>query len=339
MSVAENPVTEPQMLPRQKLAISSAVGAVVLLAGLAFVFAGLPMLWQNIWDAVWIEQLKHEPNPFLSGALLILLDLVTIGVLCYGAYRGLQAQTQPGLRAGILAQAIGLFVTLWIGVSLGRLMEDRFEENQAVGWAVLIGIMAAIQVGIWFLFLGSPGWYAGLLTVEEQGWLHATPYKGNQGVRVRRGTIMGVLAVGVAGIITMVTHSYFGSVRPGVSNDWIWIIPYTDNTYVPLMFKVHLLMPILIGVLLIWFAYRLVNVPGFADFLIATEAEMNKVSWTTRKRLVQDTVVVLTTVFLFTGFLFVVDILWIKILSAPGVEVLLLDPRAEEQKQQEKAQW
>ena len=33
------------------------------------------------------------------------------------------------------------------------------------------------------------------------------------------------------------------------------------------------------------------------DFLIATEAEMNKVSWTTRKRLVKDTIVVLVTVF------------------------------------------
>ena len=32
----------------------------------------------------------------------------------------------------------------------------------------------------------------------------------------------------------------------------------------------------------LWFAYRLVNVPIFADFLIAVEAEMNKVSWPTQ---------------------------------------------------------
>src|SRR5215208_6677182 len=31
-----------------------------------------------------------------------------------------------------------------------------------------------------------------------------------------------------------------------------------------------------------WVAYRLVNMPNFADFLIAVEAEMNKVSWPTR---------------------------------------------------------
>ena len=81
------------------------------------------------------------------------------------------------------------------------------------------------------------------------------------------------------------------------------------------------------------------NVPTFADFLIATEAEMNKVSWTTRKRLMQDTIVVLVTVFLFTMFLFVVDIIWIKVLSAPYIQVLLIDPKAREKAQQETAKW
>jgi preprotein translocase SecE subunit len=348
MSVAENPVTErPPRHPQQQLAISSAIGAVILLAGLAFVFASLPWGWDKLWDAVWVGSLKHDPNPFLSGALLVLLDLVVIGLLCWGAYRALQTYTQPGLRAGIVAFAIGIFATLWVGVWLGQVMETQFEENQAVGWAVLVIIMGLIQAGIWYLFLAAPAWNAILIAVEEQGWFHATPYKGNQGVRVRRGTIMGILAVGISGIITMISHRYFGSDRLG-SNDWLWTIPYSASWYpeipgagvfVPLMFKVHLMMPILLGILLIWFAWRVVNIPAFADFLIATEAEMNKVSWTTQRRLVQDTIVVLTTVFLFTGFLFVVDIIWIKVLSAPGIEVLLLDPRAEEQKQQEKAQW
>ena len=30
-----------------------------------------------------------------------------------------------------------------------------------------------------------------------------------------------------------------------------------------------------------WFGYRIVNYPPFADFLIAVEAEMNKVTWPT----------------------------------------------------------
>ncbi len=105
------------------------------------------------------------------------------------------------------------------------------------------------------------------------------------------------------------------------------------------MYKFAVVMPLLLGVALFWLAWRVVNWPTFADFLIATEAEMNKVSWTTRRRLVQDTVVVLVTVALLTTFLFVVDIVWIKVLSNPWFQVLHVDLKAEQQKQQEKSKW
>ncbi|MSQ95722.1 MAG: preprotein translocase subunit SecE [Gemmataceae bacterium] len=90
---------------------------------------------------------------------------------------------------------------------------------------------------------------------------------------------------------------------------------------------------------LVWLAWRTVNVPAFADFLIATEAEMNKVSWTNRRRLVQDTVVVLVTVFLFAAYLFSVDVILIKVLSAPGIQVLLINPKDAEMEQQKTAEW
>jgi preprotein translocase SecE subunit len=64
----------------------------------------------------------------------------------------------------------------------------------------------------------------------------------------------------------------------------------------------------------------------FADFLIATEAEVNKISWPTRKSVVQDTIVVLTTVFLLTVFLFVVDLAWGYILGSKWVGILRLEP-------------
>lgn len=80
--------------------------------------------------------------------------------------------------------------------------------------------------------------------------------------------------------------------------------------------------PLLFAAVALWFAFRIVNLPVFADFLIATEAELNKVSWTTRKRLVQDTVVVLTTMLLLTGFLFAMDSLWIYVLKWPWINVL-----------------
>jgi hypothetical protein len=37
--------------------------------------------------------------------------------------------------------------------------------------------------------------------------------------------------------------------------------------------------------------------------------------------------------------LFVVDVIWIKVLSAPGIQVLIVDLKQEQEKQQQKAQW
>ena len=64
---------------------------------------------------------------------------------------------------------------------------------------------------------------------------------------------------------------------------------------------------LLVGV---WVAYRVVNMPAFADFLIAVEAEMNKVSWPTRNELFRASVVVLVTIFSLTIVLFFFDFVW-----------------------------
>jgi len=69
----------------------------------------------------------------------------------------------------------------------------------------------------------------------------------------------------------------------------------------------------------LWMAYRLVNVPGFADFLIAVEAEMNKVSWPTRSELIRAALVVLVTIFLLAAVLFAFDYLWIVVFDFLGV--------------------
>ncbi len=58
-----------------------------------------------------------------------------------------------------------------------------------------------------------------------------------------------------------------------------------------------------------WVIFRIVHFPPFAEFLIATEAEMNKVSWTNKEDLIRATTVVLATVVLMTVFLFMVDTL------------------------------
>ena len=75
------------------------------------------------------------------------------------------------------------------------------------------------------------------------------------------------------------------------------------------------------------------NIPTVADFLIATEAEINKVSWSSRKRLIQDTIVVLVTTVLLTGFLLVIDLFWgwlladvVKVLPKPTPKENKSDP-------------
>jgi preprotein translocase SecE subunit len=59
-----------------------------------------------------------------------------------------------------------------------------------------------------------------------------------------------------------------------------------------------------------WVCYRLVNLPIFADFLIAVEAEMNKVSWPTRPELFRASTVVLILIFSLAIILGAYDLFW-----------------------------
>ena len=84
----------------------------------------------------------------------------------------------------------------------------------------------------------------------------------------------------------------------------------------------HLMQFALPGALLAacwWVAYRLVNVPSFADFLIAVEAEMNKVSWPTRQELFRGSAVVLITIILLAAVLFLFDMFWQKLFTQMGI--------------------
>lgn len=60
----------------------------------------------------------------------------------------------------------------------------------------------------------------------------------------------------------------------------------------------------------LWLSYRVVNVPRFADFLIAVEAEMNKVSWPSRTELIRSSMVVIFVIFFLSVVLFGFDLTW-----------------------------
>ena len=83
--------------------------------------------------------------------------------------------------------------------------------------------------------------------------------------------------------------------------------------------EVRLGVPALVGAVLGWFIFRMLQYPPFGEFLIATEAEMNKVSWTSRADLIRATQVVLVTVLIVSLYLFGVDWLWSVLLQAIGV--------------------
>jgi preprotein translocase SecE subunit len=291
----------------------------------------------------------------------------------------------------------GVYDSHWFGANVGAVLS-----------AVVCVLLLAGLVRLFF----HPKFERFLLQVEDQGWFRATAYKANQGQKVRRGTVLGLLLIAGAGVYTLLNH---GTLKRAPT-DWALNVPFTtqitiDNAgdvgehlprpadgsdktvvtraeldrinrefadpntwikiYLPgntgwqvnqlvkrsefdekvkdlgaqglaapvglppagasgtasaarviLLPGLQFTVPLLLLALSLWLSWRVVNLPAFADFLIATEAELNKVSWTTQRRLVQDTIVVLVTVFLMAVFLFGMDNVWRVVLSWRPIGVL-----------------
>lgn len=70
---------------------------------------------------------------------------------------------------------------------------------------------------------------------------------------------------------------------------------------------------------LVWVAFRSVNYSVFADFLISVEAEMNKVSWPSRRELWNASMVVIFVIFSMAFFLFLFDAVWTLVFEAIGI--------------------
>ena len=60
----------------------------------------------------------------------------------------------------------------------------------------------------------------------------------------------------------------------------------------------------------LWASFRAVQLPDFADFLIAVEGEMNKVSWPSRGELFRASIVVMVVIFFLAAVLFAFDLIW-----------------------------
>lgn len=337
MSVAEKPVTETvPRSPSVQLALNSLLGAVFVLVSLWVVLAGIPMAWSEV-----INPNNAIFNPFLSAALLMAVCVAALVGLGYLGIQAERANYQKGLREGAVMGAFFLYIALRITFGIGNILYSR---DLGPAGMVITGVVGAGLLFLLYKWWSMPGYAAWLGRLSDSGWFEATVYKGNQGVKIRRITTIAILVLGFWGLITSVNQRLWGVARENAPNDWYIYIPFTGDSadapnVLPLMFNVGMVAPIILAGVLLWLAWRVVNLPTFADFLIATEAEMNKVSWTSRKRLFQDTIVVLTTMILMTLFLFVVDIIWIKVLSSDWVYVLQVDTREAREKLQEQAQW
>ncbi len=121
-------------------------------------------------------------------------------------------------------------------------------------------------------------------------------YKPGQGYYTRLGT-----AIGGGAVVVFGAHYLYGLLSG-------------DNPAVKL--GVPSILLAVLGVVLFWIAgsNRKTN-----DFFIATEGEMKKVSWSTKKEVIGSTKVVLAFTFLMAAFLFVVDGAFIVIFSSVDV--------------------
>lgn len=120
-------------------------------------------------------------------------------------------------------------------------------------------------------------------------------YKPNQGRIVRQFTVLAIWIV-----VALGTWSLYSTLSGGAdSNNAIAVGVPTA---------------LLLGGL--WIGYRLINWPRFADFLIAVEAEMKKVTWPSKDEVKRASVVVILTILILAVSLFLFDIIWKAIFDA-----------------------
>jgi preprotein translocase SecE subunit len=304
MATAVQTSSEPRTPnPRTRRVLASVAGALVVAAAVAVAAYLLPLLWGRA-----VAEQFGALGVFIDLALRI-VALVAVGVLVGVAAKQAWPNPPHGVRGGIFLVLSGLIAIFFVVRAFGLNLEDS-----PVGMPVALGVLVVLLVAF-YRFLMSDRAERWMTALEEQGWFHTFHYKRTQGLRARRYTMIGILVIGWTGAYSAYKHETFGR------GPWDLKLPF-DLGSVTLLSSLEYAAPLLVAVLVFWFAWRTVNLPQFADFLVATEAEMNKVSWSSRRRLVQDTIVVLVTCLLLTAFLLVVDLFWGWLLSRSFIGVL-----------------
>jgi preprotein translocase SecE subunit len=314
------------------LPMASLAGALYVLASTAIVTQAVPLLWAkgvSAWLPPWAS--------FIDTAGLIVVLLFAVGALVVLGMTLVGPNPPRGIRAGVFTVLFWLAASYFVGSIFGR-FAGWISGSEAVGLSVLLVAAGAMLFWGWTL-LQKRSAPDRLEQFEAQGWFTTDRYKPTQGLRVRRATMLGLLVLLGSGVWVLQSH---GTIL-GAEKDWVVHVPFTKQVtetiaangqtvttiterIIPILPDVEITLPIILAALAFWISFRLVNWPLFADFLIATEAEVNKISWASRKSVIQDTVVVLCTLVLLTVFLFGVDLVWGAVLGWDKIGILRLKP-------------
>jgi preprotein translocase subunit SecE len=128
-------------------------------------------------------------------------------------------------------------------------------------------------------------------------------YKNSQGRLVRRLTLIAIAVLFASGAYKFTLMPFDG-------------LPLMGDTMVRW---------IIAGIIVafgLWIAFRAVNWPLFADFLVSVEAEMVKVSWPSKAEVYSSTLVVLAMFLILSALIYVFDIVWVWAFRALGVIVV-----------------
>ena len=157
-------------------------------------------------------------------------------------------------------------------------------------------------------------------------------YKNSQGRIVRRSTMIGIIIVIAWGALQFVRTNAGQAVLWGIARLVSFVTPAvpagvkpedaTGLAALPQMIQSTSALYIVGGMfalLGIWLAFRIVNMPPAAKFLITVEAEMGKVSWPNNKEVYVTTIVVIVVMMIFCVLLAIYDLFWHYLFQFIGV--------------------
>jgi len=141
-------------------------------------------------------------------------------------------------------------------------------------------------------------------------------YKRNQGKVARQVTFAVLaltLAIGMWRLAQLLPIWFAGAAESGLGSG---LGSGEGAAFSPDMGVLRFLVPGLLFAAGLWLLFRLVNYPLFADFLIAVETEMTKVSWPSVDEVVRSSAVVIFLIFALAAILAAYDLFWWFVLRA-----------------------